>query len=198
MQISNAKEIILNHEAEWKRIMTDENDKQNLMRYGMMMITIAYIVLFVLSLIFRMGMGVFGGYSSMYVITSVVIRYVLSIASLYFVPMILAALAPSFGGKNDQMSALKLYVFAATPAWLGTSISAIPVIGWLVALAGGIYAIYLFWQHVADAMTVPAEKKVGYVIVSVIVLAVIYWVIGLIGAGIAFSVSPYSLHAVGY
>ena len=96
------------------------------------------------------------------------------------------------------MSALKLYVFAATPAWLGTSISAIPVIGWLVALAGGIYAIYLFWQHVADAMTVPAEKKVGYVIVSVIVLAVIYWVIGLIGAGIAFSVSPYSLHAVGY
>jgi hypothetical protein len=76
-------------------------------------------------------------------------------------------------------------------------LSRIPVLGWLVALAGAIYAIYLFWQHVAEAMSIPAEKKVGYVIVSVVVLAVIFFVIGAIGTGIAAMVSPVSVFHVG-
>ena len=198
MKISNAKEIILHHEAEWTRITTEENDKGSLMRYGMTMIVIAYALLFVFSLLWGMSAGVLGAFSTTYVITSVVIQFALAIASLYFIPMILAALAPSFGGTNSPLNALKLFVFAETPAWIGMAISRIPVLGILAIIAGAVFAIYLFWQHVADAMSIPAEKKVGYVIVSIVVLAVIYIVIGAIGGMIANMVSPISYHIGGY
>ena len=198
MKISSAKDVLMSPNAEWTRIMFEENDKQSLLRYGMTLIAIAYAILFLLSLLFTMNVGFIGAFSSTYMITMVVVQFILGIASLYFIPAILAAIAPSFGGKNDSLGALKLFVFAATPSWIGTALSRIPVLGWLVALAGAIYAIYLFWQHVSEAMSIPAEKKVGYVIVSVIVLAVIFFVIGAIGTGIAAMVSPVSVFHVGY
>lgn len=197
MQLSNAKEIVLNQNTEWTRMMSEESERQNLLRYGMLLITIAYAILFVLSLVFAGAISAFAPYSLMYLISSVIIRYALTIASLYFVPQILAAIAPSFGGKNDAMNALKLYVFAATPAWIGTAFGIIPVLGWLVALAGGVYAIFLFWQHFADALSIPSDKKIGYVLVSVVVLAVIFFVIGAVGSGIANMVSPVSVFHTG-
>jgi hypothetical protein len=194
MKISNAKEIILHHEAEWTRIMSDENDKQSLLRYGMTLLVIAYALLFLLTLLVSMVVSAVVPFSAMHAVTSVIIEFVLGVASLYFVPPILGSIAPSFGGKNDTMNALKLYVFAATPAWMGMSIAIIPLIGWLVAIAGAVYAIYLFWSHFAGAMSIPEDKKVGYVIVSIVVLAVIQIVIEIIGGGIANMVVPYSYH----
>jgi hypothetical protein len=198
MKLSNAKEIVLHHEAEWTRIMSEENDKQSLIRYGMTLLVIAYALVFVFSLISPSGMGGFIAFSTTYMITMVIVEFVIGIASLYFIPMILAALAPSFGGKNDALNALKLFVFAGTPSWLGMALSKIPYIGWLPMIAGAVYAIFLFWSHVAEAMSVPAEKKVGYVVVSVLVLAVIYIVIGAIGGFIANMVSPISYHGSMY
>ncbi len=198
MKISNAKDVLLTQNAEWTRIMSEENDKQSLLRYGMMLIAIVYAILFAFSLLFTMNMAFIGGISTTYIITMVVVQFALGIASLYFIPMILAAIAPSFGGKNDSLNALKLFVFTATPSWIGTAFSRIPILGWLIALAGGVYAIFLFWSHVDEAMSIPADKKVGYVIVSVLVLAVIYIVIGAIGGGVAAMVSPVSVFHVGY
>ena len=193
MQLSNAKEIVLHQNAEWTRVMSDESERQSLLRYGMMLIFIAYALLFVLTALVSMAISTIIPFSALHVVTSVVINFVLAIATLYFVPQILAALAPSFGGKNDPLNALKLYVFAATPAWIGMAVAVIPLIGWLAAIAGGIYAIYLFWQHFADAMSIPADKKVGYVILAVVIIAVIEFIISAIGNGIANVVAPYSI-----
>ncbi len=198
MKLSNAKDVLMTQNAEWDRVMSEENDKQSLIRYGMVLILIAYALTFVFSLLFTMNVALIGAFSSTYLLTMVVVEFVLGIASLYFIPAILAALAPSFGGKNDSLNALKLFVFAATPSWIGTALSRIPVLGTIIAIAGAVYAIYLFWLHVDDAMSIPADKKVGYVIVSVVVLALIFFVIGAIGAGIAAMVSPVSVFHVGY
>ncbi|HET6400268.1 MAG TPA: Yip1 family protein [Candidatus Kapabacteria bacterium] len=197
MQLSNAKEIVLNQNAEWTRVMSDESERQSLLRYGMTLILIAYALRFLLSLLFASVMSAFVPYGTLYMVTSVVIEFALAIAALYFVPQILAALAPSFGGKNDSLNALKLYVFAATPAWLGMALSVIPVLGWLAAIAGGVYSIYLFWQHISDAMSIPAEKKVGYAILAVVIIVVIEMVIGAIGGAIAMAIAPYSFYHVG-
>ncbi|HZK75817.1 MAG TPA: YIP1 family protein [Candidatus Kapabacteria bacterium] len=197
MQLSNAKEIVLNQNAEWTRVMSDESERQSLLRYGMTLILIAYALRFLLNLLFANVISAFVPYGTLYMVSSVVIEFALAIAALYFVPQILAALAPSFGGKNDSLNAMKLYVFAATPAWLGMALGIIPVLGWLAAIAGGLYAIYLFWQHVADAMSIPVEKKVGYVILSVVVIVVIQMVIGAIGGAIAMAIAPYSFYHAG-
>ncbi|HEY3876506.1 MAG TPA: Yip1 family protein [Candidatus Kapabacteria bacterium] len=193
MQFSNAIAIVRNQNAEWDRMKAEESQRQNLLRYGIMMLIVAYALLFVLTAVFSTVASLFVPFSAVHAVTSVVVQFALAIASLYFVPQILAAIAPSFGGQNDALNALKLYVFAMTPAWIGQTVGVIPLLGWLAALAGGIYAIYLFWQHISDALSVPADKKIGYVIVSVLVLVVVFFVIGAIGEGIAAIVSPYSV-----
>ena len=193
MQISNAIAIVTNQSAEWSRMKAEESQRQNLLRYGIMMLIFAYALRFVLTAIFASVASLLIPFSAMHAVTSVVVEFALAVASLYFVPQILAAIAPSFGGQNDALNALKLYVFAMTPAWIGQAVGVIPVLGWLAALAGGIYAVFLFWQHISDAMSIPTDKKIGYVIVSVLVLAVVYIIIGAVGEGIAMIVSPYSV-----
>lgn len=194
MQLSNAKAIVLNPTTEWSRVMSEENERQSLLRYGITLIVISYVLLFLLSLLFSMVISVFAPFSAMHIVANVIVDFALAIATLYFVPQILASLAPNFGGKNDALSALKLYIFAATPMWLGMSIAVIPVIGWLAAIAGAIYGIYLFWQHFAQAMSIPEDRKIGYVIVSIIVIGLIEVVISAIGNGIANVVSPITIY----
>lgn len=197
MQISNAKEIVLHQNAEWTRMMTEETDRASLLRYGLTLMLIAYALLFVLTALFWMAIGSVIPFSALHAVMAVGVQCALSVASLYFVPQILATLAPSFGGKNDSLNALKLFVFAGTPAWLGTAIGIVPIVGWLLALAGAIFAIYLFWQHVAEAMSIPADKKIGYVVVGILILAVVSIVIGMIGNGIANAVAPYPVYHFG-
>ena len=193
MQLTNAIAIVTDQNAEWNRMKTEESERQSLIRYGIMLLIIAYALLFVLTAIFSTVASFFIPFSATHAVTSVALQFALSLASLYFVPQILAGIAPSFGGKNDPLNALKLFVFAATPAWLGTAVAIVPFVGWLAALAGAVYAVYLFWKHFADALSIPEDKKVGYLIVSVIVLAVVHWVIRMIGEGIAGIVAPYSI-----
>ena len=194
MQLSNAKAIVLHQNTEWSRVMGEETERQSLLRYGITLIVISYVLLFLLSLLFSMAISVIAPYSSLHIVANVIVDFALAVATLYFVPQILAALAPNFGGQNDSLNALKLYVFAATPMWLGMSIVAIPVIGWLAAIAGAFYGIYLFWQHFAQAMSIPEDRKIGYVLVAILVIAVIELIIGAIGAGIANAVSPVYLY----
>ena len=190
MQISNAKSIVFNQEAEWSRMMAEESERQSLIRYGIMLTIVSYILLFALSFLFSMLVSLVIPFSAMHMMTSVVVQFALSVASIYIVPNILAMLAPSFGGENNQLNALKLFVFAATPAWLGTAVGVIPILGWLVMLAGAIYAVFLFWKHFAQALSIPEDKKVPFVIVSVLLLAAVHAIIGWFGSMIANMVSP--------
>lgn len=190
MQISNSKNIVLSPEAEWTRIMTEETERQSLIRYGITMTIIAYALLFALTFLFSMAISTVIPFTAAHVMTSVIVQFALAVASIYVVPQILAAVAPSFGGENNGLNALKLYVFASTPAWLGTAVSVIPVIGWLAAIAGLIYAIYLFWKHFTQALSIPEDKKIGYLVVAILLLIVVNVVIGAIGSTVANMVSP--------
>ena len=193
MQIMNSKSIVLTPEAEWTRIMSEESERQSLIRYGVTMTVIAYFLLFALSFLTSMMISTIVPFSAAHIVASVAVDFALSVASIYFVPQILAAIAPSFGGENNSLNALKLFVFASTPAWLGMAVSVIPIIGWLAALAGGLYAIYLFWKHFAEALRIPEDKKIGYLIVGILVLVVINVVIQAIGRSVANTVAPVSV-----
>ena len=56
----------------------------------------------------------------------------------------------------------------------------LPIIGFLVVLAGGIYSIYLFYLGLPVLMKTPPDKVVAYMIVAAVVIFVIYIVIGAI------------------
>jgi hypothetical protein len=196
MRVSNSKNIVLSPDSEWSRILTEETERQSLVRYGITMTIIAYFFLFLLTFAFSALVSTLVPFAATHVMVSVVIQFALAVASIYIVPQILASVAPTFGGENNGLNALKLYVFASTPAWLGTSVSVIPVIGWLAAIAGVVYAIYLFWKHFAEAMSIPEDKKIQYLAVAVVLLIVVNLVIGAIGTAIANVVAPVSVFRI--
>src|SRR5690606_35216603 len=64
--------------------------------------------------------------------------------------------------------------------WIAGIAVILPWIGWLVALAGGIYSIYLLYLGLPHTMKGPQDKAVGYTAVSVIVTIVLGWIVALV------------------
>src|SRR5699024_1357435 len=91
-------------------------------------------------------------------LTSMVLGYVLGLVMLYVVAMIVNALAPTFGGEKNQVQALKAVGYAWTAAWVAGIAVILPWLGGLIALAGGIYSIYLLYLGLPHTMKCPPER----------------------------------------
>jgi hypothetical protein len=124
-------------------------------------------------------------------IVTAILTWVLAIASTYVWALIIDALAPSFGGTKNQISALKAAAFSGTAAWICGIFGILPFLGILGIL--GLYSIYLFWVGGPLLMKVPQDKAPGFIIVSIIVGAVAMIVAGMIAfaiGGAMFAMTP--------
>ncbi|MCL4801319.1 MAG: YIP1 family protein [Burkholderiales bacterium] len=115
---------------------------------------------------------------------SAVASYVLSLVMVFVVALIADALAPSFGGRKDLDQALKLTAYSMTASWVAGVLTFLPVIGALIALLGGVYALYLFYLGSPMLMKVPEDKAVGYTAVIVAIAIVAAFVIGMLNAAL--------------
>lgn len=113
-----------------------------------------------------------------------VLGYALSLALVYVMAMIINALAPIFEGRKDMIQALKTVAFAWTASWLAGIGVIVPWLGFLIALAGGIYSIYLLYLGLPHTMQCPTTKAGGYTAVSVIIAVVLSWIVGMMMAGL--------------
>lgn len=120
------------------------------------------------------GMGIVG----------MVLHYALTLALVYVMALIINALAPTFGAQKDMVQALKTVAYAWTASWVAGIAVIVPWLGWLIAIAGGIYSIYLLYLGLPHTMKCPAEKAGGYTAVSVIIAIVLSWIIGMIVIGV--------------
>ncbi len=116
------------------------------------------------------GMGIVG----------MVLHYVLALVIVYVVALIINALAPTFGGQKDMVQALKTVAYAWTASWIASIAVIVPWLGWLIAIAGAIYSIYLLYLGLPHTMKCPPEKAGGYTAVSVIIAIVLSWIVGAI------------------
>ena len=134
---------------------------------------------------FRLPMG--------WALETAVMTYVLSLVGVFISMLIVDALAPSFGGEKNQVQALKVVAYSYSAYWVASIAGIIPALGWLIALAGAIYSIYLLNMGLPFTMKNPAEKSVGYTAVIIIVTIVLYFVIGMVVASVTrFSgMNPY-------
>lgn len=111
---------------------------------------------------------------------SAIVRYILSLVSVYVVALIINALAPSFSGEKNQLQAFKVATYSSTPIWVVGILSLIPALGGLQIL--GLYSIYLLYLGLPVLMKSPKEKSIGYTVVVVIVTIVIWLIIGVISS----------------
>jgi len=109
--------------------------------------------------------------------SSAVLQYILTLIGIYILGIIINALAPSFSGKKNEIQALKVAVFSATPSLVVGILYILPVLGILVVIAG-LYGFYLLYLAIPIMMECPPEKALGYTIVVIIINIVISLIIG--------------------
>jgi len=174
MQASNllgrVKGILLTPRTEWP-VIAAETDTIVGIYTGYILILAAIPALRILLLDRFLGVSV---------LSVVLTTYVFTLAGTFLVALIVDALAPTFGGQKSQVQALKVVAYSYTASWIASLIGIVPGLGLLSALVGLIYGLYLLYVGLPFTMKCPAEKSLGYTVVTVIAAIVVSVVLGLI------------------
>ena len=72
-----------------------------------------------------------------------VFTLVMAVVGVFILSFIINALATSFGGEKNSGQAMKVAVYSYTAAWVAAVFNIIPWVGWLLALCGALYSLYL-------------------------------------------------------
>lgn len=177
--VTRVQNILLRPAAEWDVIAAEPASVGGLYTgYACVLAAIPAIASIVASLLFL-------HFAVIFAVVTAVLSYVLALVGVYVIAFIVDALAPSFGGEKNQIQALKLVIYGYTAAWVAGIAGIIPILGALVALAGGIYSLYTLYIGMPKLMKCPADKTLGYFIVTIIVAVVVYAVIGAVVGAVA-------------
>ncbi|MCX6235372.1 MAG: Yip1 family protein [Bacteroidetes bacterium] len=198
--IQRVKNILFTPKNEWKVISSETP--------GIMKLLLGYILPLALlptaariigTTIFGLGAGwVAGTYGSFSWGLAFGVSYFISV----FVTILLAAfvidvLAPAFKSEKSFGRSLQLVAYSYTPVLIAGILYIIPVLGVLIFIMG-LYSIYIIFIGLPDIKKTPDDSKVGYLLISAIVLIVVMIIVSfllrLIIGGILFqSASPYWL-----
>lgn len=186
--IARARAILFTPKSEWPVIAGESTTAADLYQgYIVLLAAIPAVFSFLklsvigVSLPFAgtIRVGVVSGLSNM------VLGYVLGLVMLYVMALIVEALAPSFGGQKDRIQALKVVAYSYTASAIAGVGQVLPGLGLLLALAGGIYSIYLLYLGLPSTMKCPQDKAAGYTAVAIIIAIVLNVVIGMTVAAVS-------------
>jgi hypothetical protein len=107
-----------------------------------------------------------------------IIGYITYVLGAYLSAFIIDALATSFGSQKNFTKAMQLVVYSYTPMMIASILQIIPGLGILSIV--GLYGLYLLYLGMKPMMLTPDDKVTGYFVVSLLVIIVVYFVIGLI------------------
>lgn len=179
--VPRVRSILLTPKTEWPVIAAEAATVGSL--YNGYILLLAAIGPVALLVSFTMA-GIFGSG-----ILIAIVQYLLNLAAIYLLALIFSKLAPSFGGRDDLIQALKLAAYSSTAVWVAAIariIVFIPGIGLLASLviiAGAVYTIYLFYLGAPPVLGVP-ESKAGVFTLVAIVAAVVAYVVLMFLVGI--------------
>jgi hypothetical protein len=184
--MDRAKAICLKPNTEWPVIEAETSSAQNLMvGYAVPLAAIGPIAGVVGGVVIGRTIPFIGTYHVPIVsaLTLAIVSYVLSLVGIFVLSFIINALAPSFGGQKSSAQALKLAVYAYTPAWIAGVFTLLTALSWLPIIAG-IYGLYLFYVGLPVLMKSPKEKSLGYTIVVIICAIVLSVVIAAVAGAV--------------
>jgi len=170
--VERAKNILVTPKTEWDAVAAEEpNTQQILLGYVLPLALIPTI-----AVIIGWGMiGIFGITSFTYGIAMGLVQLITAFISVLLTGFVIDLLAPSFGSQKNMGRAVQLVAYSLTPVWIAGILNILPTIGWLAGLLG-LYGLYLMYLGLSPLMKTPEDKKVGYLVVSIIILIVIYFV----------------------
>jgi len=153
--LERIKAILVAPEPEWSLIAREPATASSLLVHYVAILAI------VPALAHVVGASLVGGYAPILpALAGAVITYVASFMAVYGAALIVDLLAPAFGARKNFSSALKLAVYAATPAWLAGIFLIVPGLSFLAVL--GLYGAYLLWLGLPIVMRAPADRALAY------------------------------------
>jgi hypothetical protein len=188
--VERAKGILVSPKTEWAKIEGEPGGVAYLFtNYVAILAAIPPVCTFIGHLIFGVSapgvatvrVGLAAG------LIGAIVQYALAFVMVYLIALAADALAPTFGGRKDQPSALKLAVYSMTPVWLVGVFSLIPALRILGVLA--LYSVYLLWVGAPTLMKTPNDRSVPYVAAVVLCGLVLGFVIAAVVGAIIGAVA---------
>lgn len=96
------------------------------------------------------------------------------------------ALAPTFDSEKNLDRSAQFVGYAYTPNAIASILGIIPLLNFLAVVAGFGYMIYLMYLGVTPLKHTPDEKRVGYIIVILLIQLVLYFALSAIFTSILF------------
>jgi hypothetical protein len=171
--VERVKGILLTPQTEWRVIDTEPTAAAELYTgYIMPLAAIGPIATVI-------GFSVFGstGYRVPIgrALTFALATYILTLIGVYILALIIDTLAPTFGGRRNQIQALKVVAYSSTAAWVAGIFSLIPPLSVLGIL--GLYSVYLLYLGLPALMKGPKNNAAGYVVVVILAAILLFVVI---------------------
>ncbi|HRI78023.1 MAG TPA: Yip1 family protein [Cyclobacteriaceae bacterium] len=165
--IERAKNMIVTPKTEWD-VVAGESDTLSsvLTSYVIWLAAIPAAASLVGSFLLTQATGISLG------IKTAVIAYVAAIAGYVITTYVVDLLAGNFKSEKDLNKSAQLVAYASTASWIAGIFNALPIIGMLGSLAGGIYAIYLMYLGLGPIKKTPEDQKVLYLVIVFVVMIV--------------------------
>lgn len=180
--IGRVQRLLLSPATEWDVIAGEAADMQK--------IYVNYVAPLLIASAVVTGLGVMYAFGFFGALKFIILQIVLGFVGVYLAAFVVNMLAPTFGATPDMGQAFKLAAYGPTATWIGGIVGIIPGIGWLIALAGAIYSLYLYYVGLPKLMRPPEDKVVVYALAIIGVLFVIYLVIGFLSSSMLPTSTP--------
>jgi hypothetical protein len=192
--VARAQGLILKPKEEWVKIKGEDTAPMSLITgYAALLCAIPAIAQFIGNSLIGIHIPFLGSYRQPLGtgLVRCIFYYVLILASVYAFGLIINALAPNFGSKQNPQKAMQLSVYSMTISFIAGIFYIIPSLGVLALIAGlyGLYVLYLGFN--TPMMDTPKDKVISYLVVCCIVAIVLMAVISLI-IGAVFAVGAVS------
>jgi hypothetical protein len=176
--INRARNIIVSPAKEWDVIALETPDTGKIITgYVLPLAAAAAAAAFIGYGLIGVNTGLFkvaGINWGIYYAINVLVGAVLGVFVSAFV---IDALAPGFGSEKNMGRSVQLVAYAYTPVWVGGLLSILPAIA-LIGTLFGLYGLYLLYLGMPKLKKTPEDKLIGYFVVSLIIIIVVYMVIG--------------------
>ncbi len=183
--IERVKNILTNPKKEWDVIAAEQQTLSSVLTtYVLPLSLIGAIATFI-------GWGFIGKTYSYGFLGSVTvkgiefgIKYALIslvsvIVGFFVTTYVVDMLAPSFGSEKNLDKSAQFVGYSYTPSLVLAVLNILPSLA-LLGLIGGLYAIYLMYIGLGPMKKTPEDKKVVYLVISIVALIAISFVLSLI------------------
>jgi len=177
---NRARNLIVSPKTEWAVIKSEsQNQKVVIRKYALPLILLMALCSIVGSMIMVSNVW--------YAVLKALGIFGFAYAGIYISSLIINELTSSFNSKKNLDTTFQLVVYSCTAYFLVMAIVLLlPPLGLLSAF--GLYAAYLFWEGSVILLGTPEDNRVGFVVVSALVMAGVYAILYLILEGILNSV----------